>query len=295
MSRIHEAVKKAIRAEQPGAVATMSTVEDILSGSYTIATGVPFRTANEDPTNPASSNSDLLQTFPTVDWLPDKKAMLFYSDEIDAPGREQFRSLRTKLYKFREKRELGIVAVASSLSGEGKSFVAGNLAHVLSLQPESKALIIDCDLRRGSITRLLGTRPRPGVAEYLRGEEPLESVIQRGAGSNLFLMPSGARVSDPGELIGSSRLKDMLRRLHLVFDWIVIDTPPAMQFADTGVLADLCDGVLLVVGAGMTPVQIAKQTAHDLREDRILGIVLNRAERSDQAAKYFSYYKEPGD
>jgi capsular exopolysaccharide synthesis family protein len=220
--------------------------------------------------------------------------MLFFAGEADTPGREQFRSLRIKHYQLRETRELSTIAVASSLSGEGKSFVAANLAHALALQRERRALLIDSDLRRGSVAGLVGARPRPGLAEYLQGQEPLEAVLQRGMGENLYIMPSGAQISDPGELIGSSRLRELLSRLRPLFDWIVIDTPPSVQFSDTGMIADLCDGVLLVLGAGLTPVQIAKRAVRNLREDRILGIVLNRAEDADRAEKYFKYYKNPG-
>jgi protein-tyrosine kinase len=291
MSRIHEAVKKAVLEQQPAAAATMSSVEGILAASYTLTSAVPSAQASAGVSDRPSHGPELLQSLPTSEWTPDKKRMVFWAEDADAPGREQFRSLRIRLTQLREKRDLSVICVASSLSGEGKSFVAANLAHALSLQREQRVLVIDCDLRRGSIAGFLGTRPAPGLAEYLRGEEPLESVVLRDAGSNLFVIPSGARVSDPGELIGGSRMREILSRLRPLFDWIVIDTPPAVQFADAGMITDLCDGVLMVLGAGKTPVQLAKRAVHNLREDRILGIVLNRAEDADQAAKYFSYYK----
>ena len=293
MSRIHEAVRKAVLEQQPEAASTMGSVESILSTSYTITAATPKGLAGAGVPDRRLPGPDLFESLPTTDWMPDKKRMLFYSENADAPGREQFRSLRIKLYQLREMRDLSVIAIASSLSGEGKSFVAANLAHSLSLQRERRALIIDCDLRRGSIAGFLGARPGPGLAEYLLGQEPLEAVIQRGNGGNLYLMPSGLRISDPGEMIGSSLLRETLSRLRPLFDWIVIDTPPAVQFADTGVIADLCDGLLLVLGAGRTPIQIAKQAIDGLREDRILGIVLNRAEDSDQTTKYFNYYKDP--
>lgn len=293
MSRIHEAVKKAVLEQQPAAVPTMSTVEGILSASYTLnGAGLPAKASVDAPGHP-SPGADLLQGVHTGEWDPDKKRMLFFADDPDTPGREQFRSLRVKLYQLREKRDLKVIAVGSSLSGEGKSFVASNVAHALSLQREQKVLLVDCDLRRGSIAGFLGARPTPGLAEYLRNQQPLEAVLQRAPSGNLFVIPSGAHVPDPGELIGSLRMRELVSHLRPHFDWIVIDTPPAVQFADSGVIANLCDGVLFVLGSGLTPVPIAKRAVHSLREDRILGIVLNRAEDADQAAKYFSYYRPP--
>ncbi|HET6206352.1 MAG TPA: CpsD/CapB family tyrosine-protein kinase [Terracidiphilus sp.] len=291
MSRIHEAVKKAVLEQQSAAAATMSSVEGILAASYTLTPAVPSAPASAGVSDRPAHGPELLQSLPVSEWTPDKKRMVFWTEDADAPGREQFRSLRIRLNQLREKRDLSVISVASTLSGEGKSFVAANLAHALSLQREQRVLLIDCDLRRGSVAGFLGTRSAPGLAEYLRGEEPLESVVLRDAGSNLFVVPSGARVSDPGELIGSLRMREILSRLRPLFDWIVIDTPPAVQFADAGMITDLCDGVLMVLGSGQTPVQLAKRAVHNLREDRILGIVLNRAEDADQAAKYFSYYK----
>jgi capsular exopolysaccharide synthesis family protein len=293
MSRIHEAVKKAILEQQPAAAPTMSSVESILSASYTLNTAVPSGPAATGLAERPAQGPELLQSVPMAEWMPDRKRMLFFAENADAPGREQFRSLRIKLNQLHEKRELSAISVASSLSGEGKSFVAVNLAHALSLQSEHRALLIDSDLRRGSIAGFLGARPAPGLAEYLQGQQSLESVIQRGTGGNLYVIPSGMRVADPGELIGSLRMRELFSRLRPLFDWIVVDTPPAVQFADAGMITGLCDGALMVVGSGHTPVHLAKRTVRGLREDRILGVVLNRAEDLDQTAKYFSYYKSP--
>lgn len=290
MSRIHEAIKKAA-VEQQGTPANMtSSVESILSTSYAVGTALPTRTTRTDILKKLGFGSNLLQSVAPAEWRPDKATMLFFADETENPAREQFRSLRTRLYELRSHRELCIVEVTSSLSGEGKSFVAANLAHTLALQRERTVLLIDGDLRRGSMSTMLGTRPGPGLSEYLQQQEPLASVLQRGAGPNLYLIPSGARIADPGELIGGTQMSAMLSELRPLFDWIVIDTPPAAQFADAGMFADLCDGALLVVGAGLTPVTIAKKVVTNLREDRIVGVVLNRGEDTNRTSKYFGYY-----
>lgn len=263
--------------------------------SYAVANREPAGEMNGYASAPQSSGDDLLQRCRNVDWTPDKNAMLFSSLTPDLPGREQFRSLRANLYQIRDQRGLKVVGIASSLSGEGKSFVSANLAHALALQREHKVLLVDCDLRRGSLAGFVGAAPGAGLSEYLRAQQPPERVIQHGSGSNLYLIPSGARVQEPGELIGSSRLKELISRLRVVFDWIVIDTPPAVQFADAGVIADLCDGVLMVFGAGVTPLSLAKRAAQELRKHTVLGAVLNRAEDTERTAKYFSYYKGNGE
>jgi Mrp family chromosome partitioning ATPase len=98
-------------------------------------------------------------------------------------------------------------------------------------------------------------------------------------------------MQEPGELISGPRLKELIARLRKTFDWIVIDTPPALQFADAGAIADLCDGVLIVFGAGVTPRTLAKRAAQELNKCSMLVAVLNRAEDTERRAKYYSYYK----
>ncbi len=216
--------------------------------------------------------------------------MLFSSSTSDLPEREEFRTIRTNLYQFREKRGLKIVEIASTLSGEGKSFIAANIAHALALPRKEKVLLIDCDLRRGSAAGLLGAKPGPGIAEYLQGAASLKDVLQHGTGGSLYLIPSGLRMHDPGELIGSFKLEELFSQLRGIFDWIVVDTPPALQFIDADVIADLCDGIVLVIGAGMTPMQLGKRAARELKKHVVLGAVLNRAQGAGSASKYFSYY-----
>ncbi len=144
--------------------------------------------------------------------------MLSSSSTSDLPEGEEFRTIRTNLYQFREKRGLKIVEIASTLSGEGKSFIAANIAHALALPRKEKVLLIDCDLRRGSAAGLLGAKPGPGIAEYLQGAASLKDVLQHGKmGGSLYLIPSGLRMHDPGELIGSFKLEELFSQLRGIF------------------------------------------------------------------------------
>lgn len=290
MSRIHEAIRKAALEQRYASPGTLTSVEEILTTSYAVTGKGPAGAKNGHGVDGGVDDGNILQRCETVDWRPDKRYMLFASETPDLPGREQFRALRTNLSMIAEQRELKVVGIASALSGEGKSFVSANLAHSLAIQREQRVLMVDCDLRRGTLAGLLGARPGPGLTEYLRGGNSLASVIQHGSGSGLYLIPSGERVQEPGEMITSSGLGQLLAQLRPLFDWIVIDTPPTIQFADAGVIADLCDGILLVFGAGMTPVQLAKRAARELKNHVLLGAVLNRGDEAKQNAKYYSYY-----
>jgi capsular exopolysaccharide synthesis family protein len=291
MSRIHEAIRKAAIEQKYSGSAEMTSVDEILSMSYAVANREPVGERNGHATGPQISGEAVLPPCRNVDWAPDERKMLFASPMPDLVGREQFRSLRTNLYQIRDQRGLKVIGIASALSGEGKSFVAANLGHALALQGEHKVLLIDGDLRRGSLAGLIGATPGPGLGDYLRSKDAPESAIQHGSGGNLYLLPSGTPMQEPGELISGPGLKELIARLRKAFDWIVIDTPPALQFADAGAIADLCDGVLIVFGAGVTPRTLAKRAAQELNKCSMLVAVLNRAEDTERRAKYYSYYK----
>ncbi len=295
MSRIHEAISKAASEQKLSTPGGMTSVEEILATSFLVAGGASATKSRDEAPNNSASSGRLPSGWRDVEWFPDRKSMLFLSEAPDQVAREQFRLLRTTLHRLREQRPLTVISVTSMLSGEGKSFVSANLAHVLALQREQKVLLIDADLRRGSLAGMLGSPLEPGLTDYLRGKESTENILQHGSNGSLYLIPSGARIQEAGELIGSSRFSELLLRLRPSFDWIIIDTPPAAQFADAGVIANLCDGVMLVFASGMTPVHLAKRVTREFKKQTILGAVLNRTDDATSNAKYFSYYGKYGD
>jgi len=183
------------------------------------------------------------------------------------------------------------VLVTSPLPREGKTFVATNLAQALVRQQDRRVLVIDADLRRSDMHLCFGASLTPGLSDHLAGEAETFEIVQRGPLENFFFIPGGKSVANPLELIGNGRLKALLDRLAPVFDWIVLDSPPATLVSDAKILADVCDGILMVVQAATTPFDIAQKGCQELRGKRILGVVLNRAEG---AAAYASleYYDE---
>ncbi len=116
----------------------------------------------------------------------------------------------------------------------------------------------------------------------------MENIIQAGSLKNLYLIPCGKRTSKPGELIGDSRFPALIEQLRPVFDWIIIDTPPVVPIADARTIADLADGVLMVVNASSTPAQLSKRATQEFPRESLLGVVLNRT--SEPSATYYSEY-----
>jgi protein-tyrosine kinase len=294
MSRIHEALKRAEeqRAGSPGGQIPAAQPPD---GPLTERPavqgmeGVAVATASSLPSFAMPFTFDtLLARCSQHNWTPDTKTMLFFNAEEQGYGTEEFRTLRSRLYQIKEKHSLKKVLVTSALPKEGKSFVAANLAQVMVRQHGRRALLIDADLRGARLHHALGTSATPGVAEYLLGESDELGVIQRGPMENLFFIPSGRSVSNPAELVANGRLKFLLNRLEPLFDWIIIDSPPAVPVSDSGLLANYCDGVVMVVRSNATPSDIARKARQEFRDKHLIGVVLNGIEAG--SSPYNQYY-----
>jgi Mrp family chromosome partitioning ATPase len=103
------------------------------------------------------------------------------------------------------------------------------------------------------------------------------------------LIPGGAEIGNPSELLSNGRLKKLLDRLAPVFDWIFLDSPPCVPVADASILADLCDGVLLVVRSGSTPYEVAQRACQELQTKNVIGVVLNAVEESHLYGSQYYY------
>ena len=198
-------------------------------------------------------------------WHLDPNVNVFFNPNLSSHGAEQFRTLRSRLYQLRANQPLRTLLVTSSVPGEGKTFVTSNLAQAIVRQPDRRALIIDADLRARACTCRWARRRRQGLTDYLRGEADEMAVIQHGQEGNLCFIAGGSEVTDPSELLSNGRLKKLLDRVTPVFDWVILDSPPCVPVADASILADICDGVLLVVRAGSTPSLVAEKARQELQ------------------------------
>ncbi len=286
MSRIHEALKKAEQERgmsQPG-----SRVESTPAG-VEVAEAASVAVPALGAASVMSYNADsILSRSRQTRWAPDMNCMLFFNSDEHASGMEEFRTLRSRLYQAREKQTLSKILVTSALPKEGKSFTSANLAQVLARQHGRRVLLIDGDLRNPQLHTLLGTEPGPGLFEYLRAENDEFSIIQRGAMENLFFIPAGHYSSNPAELLASGRLRNLLNRLEPSFDWIIIDSAPSVPVADAALMANDCDGVLLVVRSNSTPSDAARRARREFAERNVIGVVLNGI--TPELAPYMQYY-----
>ena len=298
MSRIHEALKKAEqeRASTQGGVPQPggSPIAAVDSPVYSEVVPRTVPLASSAGAVPAFSGGysldELMARCPRTEWKPDLKTMLFMNGNDSARGTEEYRTLRSRLYHLREKRNLKSLLVTSALPQEGKSFTASNLAQVLVRQHGRRVLLIDADLRGPRLHLMLGTPSGPGLSEYLQGTNDEFSIMQRGPLENLFFIPSGTGIEDPAELIGNGRLRVLLQRVGPLFDWIILDSPPAIPVSDASLLGNSCDGVLMVVRSNSTPSDVARKARMEFPDESLVGVVLNGTD--GDAAPYARYYYE---
>ncbi|MGH9325164.1 MAG: tyrosine-protein kinase family protein [Terriglobia bacterium] len=231
---------------------------------------------------------------PASEWAPDPGTILFYDADFRTPGSEEFRTLRSRLELVRERQPLQTILITSPMPGEGKTFVAANLAQVFVWQREQHVLLIDGDLRASRLHSVLGVPGIPGLSDYLSGKIDEFGIIKRGPLDNFFFIPGGTPAPNASELIANGRFRRLLNRFGVAFDWIIIDSPPAIPIADARLMAALSDGVLVVVRLGQTPGDLAQQVYQEFRGKAFVGIVLNEVDpRSTYGYAYYEHKDKP--
>lgn len=207
---------------------------------------------------------------------------------------EQFRSLRTRVPQAGERRNMQAFVITSASVAEGKTLTSLNLAWLLAQTDGVRALIIDSDLRHPCATDYLGIETDGGLSEVLAGEMSLKDAIIRLEPSGLHLLPGGSVRDDVAEVLSGPRFAAMLSEARKMFDYIIIDAPPLGIFTDANVLINRADGAMLVVRAGKTRYGAVDRLLEQLPRERVLGVILNRAdEQLDESSYYYQqrYYR----
>lgn len=273
MSRIHDALRKVEQHEATSSPEVWTNT--ITVGEHPTASRTHHITTKEAVHASTSPDTDTLLNCRSVSWTFNKASMLDFDKGHSTRASEEFRMLRSRLYQARSAQPLKSVVITSALSGEGKSFVAANLWQALSLHPDRRVLLIDGDLRTPRLHTFLGTAKEPGLSECLETKVDLRDALQRGNGNNAFFIPAGNPWPRPSDLISDARVAAFVKRLVNCFDWVIIDAPSTIETSDSSSLAEIADGVLLVVRANATPSDIVQSALDRFNEDRLLGVVLN--------------------
>ena len=213
---------------------------------------------------------------------------------------EQFRSLRSRMQEFCDLNPLKSILISSGLPQEGKSFVATNLAISFARHKANRVLLIDGDMRRTSLHKMLGAPQGPGLTEYLAGKATLSQIMQRPMPSDnahplphglvsLVFIPGGHAGDKAADLSGNRRFDRLIADVAPFFDWIVVDTSPVNLVSDGVNLARSCDGVLLIARGGVTKYEVAQRALAELKASKVLGFVLNAVEDPPSSGGYYGY------
>ena len=204
---------------------------------------------------------------------------------------EAFRRLRTNLQFLDIADQPKTIVVTSSLTGEGKSTTAVNLAISLA-DAGSRVALVDADLRRPSIAEYMGLEGEVGLTTVLIGQTSLHDAIQPWGNGNLHILPSGQVPPNPSELLGSRSMATLLEQLSSQFDIVLIDTPPLLPVTDAAILAKITGGALVIAAADNLHRQQLADGLGALQDvgARVLGVVLNRlAHKQNDAYSYYDY------
>lgn len=206
---------------------------------------------------------------------------------------ESYRALRTAVLLSSAPAAPKTVLVTSAHMGEGKSVTALNLAQAMA-QRKGPVLIMDCDLRKGSVARALELDADKGLSTVLSGADTLDGALQQCPEQpNLWVLPCGPVPPNPAELLGSDSMAELWKQLSSRYQHIIIDSPPVLLVTDATILSNLADGVILVAESGKTPRAALLRTRRILDDAgaRILGVALNKLDQRHGGYYDYGYYR----
>ena len=227
------------------------------------------------------------------------KREVITSIDPKSPVSEVFRALRTNLQYLNKKDGAQTILLTSTVQGEGKSFVAANLA-VTFAQAGKNVVLVDSDMRRPRQHRIFENKQYPGLSNFLSGVDVysssnkimLKDCLYETEVSNLFLLPAGVIPPNPSELLQSEKLPDMIEELKKVFDVVIFDGAPCILVTDATLVSRLVDATILVTTQGKTKIEDLKEAKKRIKRvgGNIAGVVLNRVKVSGKKYGERYYY-----
>jgi polysaccharide biosynthesis transport protein len=257
-----------------------------------LATGIILLLEVLDNTLHDASEAEELLKLPLLGVLPTLPARMRRLEPaenfLDNVGLVEPYRMLLKTLEFRGHKQLRLIVVSSTLSGEGKSLVASHLAAV-SAMLSRRTLIIDADLRRPVQHRIFNLNENPGITDVIDGHKSLMNAVQKTEIENLSILTCGELYGRPSQLLESAAMKSLLAEAADKFDLVIIDTPPLAACADAATLSGYGDGVMLVTRPGFTLKEILQKAVADLTHNSIpiLGVVVNGM--TPETQKYYRY------
>jgi capsular exopolysaccharide synthesis family protein len=210
-------------------------------------------------------------------------------------ARESFRRLRSSLQFLGSSRDASTFLITSARPTEGKSTMAANLAVAIA-QGGARVCIVNADLRRPTLEKILGVRNQRGIAEWLVDPTITDIMVPVAATPGLVLVPAGTPPPNPGELLATGRIGELIEELSAQFDIVIVDAPPVLSAADASSISPSVDGTVIVVDASRTDTDALLRVRSEINRAGgvVLGAILNR-DRSDTGLRlrkdHYAYEK----
>ena len=219
----------------------------------------------------------------------DKLVTILAPDSVTA---ETFKVIRGTILYDKDRPAPKAIMVTSTFPGEGKTFVSSNLAVSFAMGLNENVLLVDADLRRPAIHEIFGYSNECGLSEHLQGGKTIPELLIKTKIKKLTLLLSGKPPSNPVELLSSRKMEEFIKESKDRYQdrFIIIDVPPSQLTAETNVIANHVDGIILVVMNGKTPRAVIRHTIENLGKEKILGIIFNGFAKSYKA--YNKYYRK---
>jgi exopolysaccharide/PEP-CTERM locus tyrosine autokinase len=224
-------------------------------------------------------------------WVPPELVVFSRPDSLCA---ESCRFLRSSITHHSADNPPRSILITSALMGEGKTFVACNLAASISQMREEHALLVDADLRNPSAHKSFGIpSAERGLSTYLAGSAGLPDLLKKTNFDKLTILPAGNSAMAPAELLSSERMRSLIQELRDRYRdrFIIIDSAPLELAPETSVIANAVDAVLLVVLHGKTPRNLVKQAVKKIKKEKFMGVVYNAYNEPFKLYDRYGYYK----
>lgn len=219
-----------------------------------------------------------------------KLIVLTAPDSFEA---ESFKLLRAQILFSKDRERPRTIMVTSAMPGDGKTFVAANLAASIAQGIDDYVLLVDCDLRRSSLHQMFGLSNRYGLHEYLKKKKELPELLIKTSINKLSFLPAGTLPSNPSELLASNDMMSFLEEVRDRYDdrFIILDTPPSQILAESHVISNFVDGIVFVVRENVTPSDMVKKAVSSFSKEKLLGVVVNgHAKHQKKHAYYYKNY-----
>lgn len=292
--------------EQASALARIPALAAVVSGfsrARTVVTPAPVAQAFMAPTPIAPAV--VVAAPPVVDarvgapapvteqgfvWVPVQSYTQAGGAVLASPvAAEQFRKLAGQVIRAQETHGVKVVTITSALQGEGKSFTSSSLALTLANSYKRDVLLVDADMRLPSLQTLFQLPAGWGLSELL-DQARTDQISPYQVSPMLGVLTAGRPNRDPVGALTSSRMREFIEAASAKYDFVIIDTPPVAVLPDANLLGSMVDAVLLVIATGETQYEFVSRAVEAIKKERILGVVMNRAEHGP-ALKAYEYSK----